>query len=59
MRRCTPVRKIALATLAFEFLVGFEQPIVHLVIVSEFFICLSVEGTIWELQRFLGSFNGP
>ena len=53
MRRCAPVRKIALAALALELLVRFEQPIVHPVIVSEFFICLSVEGAIWELQRFL------
>lgn len=53
MRRCTPVRKIALAMLAFELLVRFEQPIVHPVIIFKFFICLSIEGAIWELQRFL------
>ena len=57
MRRCAPVRKIALATLAFEFLVRFEQPIVYPS--TMLLICLSVKGAIWELQRFLGSFDGP
>jgi hypothetical protein len=59
VNRGLPIRKIALASLELEFLVRFKQGVIQRLRSLELFVRFSVEGTVWEVQRFLSTFDRP
>jgi hypothetical protein len=54
-----PICRVALAALELKFLVRFKQGVIQRLRALEFFVRFSVEGTVWVVQRFLGTFDRP